>query len=86
MFRFSKQMFIGLLSVCIIRRFSESIVSNWKGSMKVVFIVQVKIDQQLLIQTLITFFFIHLLLVLTSVVIVVTLLLIHMLDFVFQVK
>ena len=75
-FRFIKFIIIvGSLNVCTMVNFGESLDQQ-----------HVKLDQQLLIQTLMKLFFIHLLLVLISMVEFVTLLIIHMLEFVFYKK
>ena len=81
-------MFIGLLSICIIGSFGELLGSNSKGPIRCVSLnnhacqarptfVNINSDETL---------FIHLLLVLKTVVEVVILLMIHMLQYVFQIK
>ena len=88
MSRFIKQIFLGLLSVCTIGSFCESLVFNSKGRMSSMTydnrqcqvmstLVNINSDETI---------FHHLLLVLISVVKVVTLLMIHILEFAFQIK
>ena len=84
-FRFNKQIFIGLLSICTIPGLGESLVYNPKGPIRCVSLNNQPCQARPTTakKTLMKLFFIYLVLVLISVVEVVILLMIHMLEFVF---
>ena len=80
-------MFLGLLSAFITERFGESLASNSKGCIKCLSLNNRPCQgRPTLININSNVFFIHLLAVLINVVEVVILLMIHMLEYVFQMK
>ena len=81
-------MFIGLLSAGTLGSFGESLGCNFEEHLKCIYLKNrpCQAKTTFLIKSLTKLFFIHLLLVLISVVEVLTLLMIHMLEYVFQIK
>ena len=81
-------MFIGLLSACTIESFGDSVACDLKGPIKCISLNNQRCKTRPGTNDTNSneTFFIHLLLLLIRVVEVVTLLMIHMLEFVFQIK